>query len=342
MSSTNEKRNNRKNISNEDRKRIIDKAIQGNSSMSIANDLTLNYKSVNRIVNNYLKNGVYEIQVRGGDRRSKLNANQKQEIISWVNENALLTLKDLSDKCESNLQIKVSISTIDRVLKTFHYTLKNIIAVPERRNCDLTIAKRALYAQEFRHLESQIEDKNLIFLDEVGFSLVTRPKRGRALKGVSPYVTVAAARSRNISVIAAMNKYGMIYHKINNHPVTGEDFKNWIIELKRLCIEIGITNPHFILDNARIHHYNGLNNILSDLNIQLVFLAPYSPFLNPIENIFSIWKNLVIRKEAQNERELIEYINSCFEEITQEHCDGCYRKMLSYVQKSERNEIIME
>jgi hypothetical protein len=97
--------------------------------------------------------------------------------------------------------------------------------VPERRNYPSTIELRTSYATVYREFEIENDDKNFVFIDEVGFAMVTRPSRGRSTKGVSAYLSVAAARSRNISVIAAMKKNGMLYHKINERAVNGEDFK---------------------------------------------------------------------------------------------------------------------
>lgn len=209
-------------------------------------------------------------------------------------------------------------------------------------NCENTIEVRHNYSKSFRQIELDTEDKNLVFLDEVGFSVVTRPKRGRAARGNSAYLHVSAARSRNISVVAAMNKYGMIFHKIHNKAVNGEDFKECLMELKAECTIQNINNPVFILDNARIHHYRGLSDTIESLGLKLFFLPPYSPFLNPIENIFSVWKNLVIRSEAKNENELKQLISSKFDCITSTHCDSFYRKMLRYIQKAENMEIINE
>ncbi|MCP5019867.1 MAG: hypothetical protein GY938_31970 [Ketobacter sp.] len=77
-------------------------------------------------------------------------------------------------------------------------------------------------------------------------------------------------------------------------------------------------------------------------NFSVLFLPPYSPFLNPIENIFSVWKNLVIRGCAANEVELTYLITNMFNEISNEHCDSFYRKMLGYLIKCERGEEINE
>ena len=72
-------------------------------------------------------------------------------------------------------------------------------------------------------------------------------------------MSVSAARSRNISVVAAMNKYGMVFHKIHEKAVNEENFKDALKEIHRACVSVGIDSPVFIMDNARIHHYRGLD-----------------------------------------------------------------------------------
>ena len=123
----------------------------------------------------------------------------------------------------------------------------------------------------------------------MGFSVSTRPKRGIAVAGQRATTPVPFSRSRNISVVAAMTKNGMLYNKMHDKAVTGQDFQLCLDEIKNTCIEKEISNPVIILDNARIHH--------SRMNwdgFLPVFLPPYCPFLNPIENCFSKWKNAVI------------------------------------------------
>jgi hypothetical protein len=68
-------------------------------------------------------------------------------------------------------------------------------------------------------------------------------------------IEVMPTRSRNVSVIAAANKYGIINCHINDSSVNGEDFKSYLLNLKQSVAAMGINNPIFILYNARIHHY---------------------------------------------------------------------------------------
>ncbi|TBT99626.1 putative DDE endonuclease, partial [Hamiltosporidium magnivora] len=108
------------------------------------------------------------------------------------------------------------------------------------------------------------------------------------------------------------------------------------------CQRQGILTPIVVMDNARIHHYRGLNDDEEIASYRIKYLTPYSPFLNPIENVFSVWKNRVIRGGARTESQLRILICEKFNEITGEHCSSLYHKMLRYLQMAEVRQVILE
>ncbi|TBU11583.1 DDE-like endonuclease [Hamiltosporidium tvaerminnensis] len=275
-------------VSINDRERIIENTLEGYSMSAIASMYRINYQTVNSIVRRHSKTGLVFVEKRGGDRRSKLTLEIKESLQTYV-----------------DLDVDVLTSTIDRALREFHYTLKRVTLVPEPKN---------QLSTSFRELEVDNDDKNLFFLDEVLFAVVTRPSRGRNMRSGSAYLSVTALRGRNISVVAAMNKYGRIYHKIHERAVNGEDFKLFIKEINESC--------------QRIHHYRGLNDDEEIASYRIKYFPPYSPFLNPIENVFSPQLRILIYEK--------------FNEITGEHCSSFYRKMLGYLQKAEVGQMIHE
>ncbi len=202
--------------------------------------MSLPRSTVATIVSKYLKDGLSIPRERGGDTCSKLSNDQKRTVLNWIDNDSTLTLKQFVAKVNQEMGISVSASTIDRCIDTFHYSVKDTTIVPERRNRESTIEARFDYATKFSGLLLNRNDNQFVFLDEVGFSVSTRPKRGRSLRGTSAYVTVPAVRTRNISVIASMNKYGMVDHVVNDRPVNGEDFKQYLSSLKIKCLEKGI------------------------------------------------------------------------------------------------------
>ena len=318
------------------RERICSLSLQGNNPSYISHILNLKRQTVASIIKRFELTGQSQPARKGGDTRSKLLDTQKASIRHWVDNDCLLTLKQLVDKVREEFGITVSKSCVDKVLNDFHYTLKKADLIPEARNYRSTIESRFTYSQNYRRLELEYPIESFIFIDEVGFSVSTRPKKGRALKGERATTPVPYSRSRNISVVAAMNKNGMIYHKIHNAAVNRPDFQVCLNEMKIKLIEIGIENPLVILDNARIHH----SRVLDWTGFDVLYLPPYCPFLNPIENCFSKWKNAVIRSRCTTESHLKETIKNKFSVITMEDCNGYYRNMLKYLQMAANGEEI--
>ena len=49
------------------------------------------------------------------------------------------------------------------------------------------------------------------------------------------------------------------------------------------------SNPHsiIILDNSSIHHVDGIADMIQEVGALVMYLPPYSPCYNPIEELFS-------------------------------------------------------
>ena len=321
---------------------IISQCKKGYSNSQISYNVGVKRTTVATIVSSFLIDGKVQSSKRGGDFSTKLSDGNKMMIRSWVDEDATITLKKLRQKLMDECNMSVSVSTINRYLNQFHYSLKTLTIVPQRRNCESTLDQRLFYAQKFNAKLLETEGKTFVFIDEVGFSVSSRTRFGRSLTGSSACISVPSVRSRNISVIASMSKDKMVMYKINHKPVNGEDFKGFLIELSSFCRSNGVEDPCFILDNARIHHYRGLEDIIHSLQLSLLYLPPYSPFLNPIENVFSKWKNTVVRSEAKCESDLLKLIEEGFNSISCDDCSGYYGKMLRYIAKCLAREVISE
>ncbi len=96
------------------------------------------------------------------------------------------------------------------------------------------------------------------------------------------------------------------------------------------------------MDNARIHYYSGVAELISELDLNVMYHPPYSPSLYPIENAFSKWKNFVARGNCLSDTELKERLLNGFGSITPENCAGFFRKMLRCLPRCLRKEEIFE
>ena len=140
-------------ISDELRNIIIKRFEDSEPITNISQTLGLSKSTVFPLCRKFDNTGTTLPQQRGGNKKSKLSNEQKAAICNWVDENAILTLKDLQSRIKEEFNVDCSISTIDRTLKGFHYSFKQAYPVPVPRNSTTTVEKRFEYALEFRRLE---------------------------------------------------------------------------------------------------------------------------------------------------------------------------------------------
>ena len=63
-----------------------------------------------------------------------------------------------------------------------------------------------------------------------------------------------------------------------------------------------------IIDNVAFHKNVSIREKFNQENRTLMFLPSYSPFRNPIENLFFKWKLLIRQSNPTNEQHLFELI----------------------------------
>jgi transposase len=114
-----------------------------------------------------------------------------------------------------------------------------------------------------------------------------------------------------------MNRFFSSKYKTN--PTIQKILPNSFIKLFEHLSLNGISGAYIIMDNVRFHKTELVVNLIRSYGHKAVFLLPYSLFLNPIENLFNQWKNLIKRSEPQNEDQLYEAVHNASEKITPEN-----------------------
>ena len=142
--------------------------------------------------------------------KQALNDEHRYAIQEWIDEDCGITLQALKNKLLEKYQISVCQKTVDRCINAFSYTVKNCSIIPARRNDPKTITARYDYAVNYFQLISKISEDEIIYVDEVGFNVSMRTRKGRSLIGSPAVHVVPAIRSRNISVYCAMGKMELL------------------------------------------------------------------------------------------------------------------------------------
>lgn len=70
-------------------------------------------------------------------------------------------------------------------------------------------------------------------------------------------------------------------------------FEDFIRRLLPFCRRYPEPKSILIIDNARIHRPQALKQMCSAVGVEIVFLPPYSPHLNPIKELFGEIKDFM-------------------------------------------------
>jgi len=103
-------------ISNQDRERIVNSYINGNSILSISEVIDVKRTTANAIIKKYQTTGKVHADQRGGSRKQALSDEQKNIVKSLIDGNCTLSLKDLTLELQNEYGITVSKSTVNRVI----------------------------------------------------------------------------------------------------------------------------------------------------------------------------------------------------------------------------------
>ena len=97
-------------------------------------------------------------------------------------------------------------------------------------------------------------------------------------------------RGERVSAIACMSMEGILDVKTVRGTTDGDDFYFFVqTHLLPHLQPFNCVNPHsvVILDNASVHHVPEVVQSIEEIGALVLFLPPYSPDYNPIEEAFS-------------------------------------------------------
>jgi len=214
-------------------------------------------------------------------------------IQSWIDEDCGITLKSIQQRCQSQLNINVSIASLHRAINNFNYSFKRTSLVPEKRNDPDVILQRKQYVIELNRLTRHIKiNYKLFFIDEAGFNVSMRTFGGRSMRGTCAVHVVPGFGSRNISLCAAMSSEGLVKYKTQTVAYNTSSFYTFVEELLIHLTQQEVKNIVLVMDNVPFHKPSIIKNLVVSFDAKILFLPSYSPFLNPIENLFANGNNV--------------------------------------------------
>lgn len=216
-------------------------------------------------------------------RRSKheVRLELRKCIERHIKEDPFITMHALAERISQDCGLVRSRQSVGRYVKQSGFTRKVATRVVDYTHDNAKI-------NEF--CKSFIDAQFIVSLDEACFYVGDHPKRGWSLKGKRLSIQSGKSlRRTKFTLLMAVSCSGIVGYEILDHNCKKPDFVKFI---NSLDAPPGST---ILLDNVRFHHSKETLDVATSKGFRLLFTPPYSPKMNPIENVFGVLKPLYRR-----------------------------------------------
>ncbi|CEL60039.1 hypothetical protein RSOLAG1IB_12299 [Rhizoctonia solani AG-1 IB] len=205
-----------------------------------------------------------------------------------------MTSMELKTALEEGRGISVSCNTIDRACAQADYTCKQLTRSALEANDQLKAAFVATVGN------GEYTARQFIFVDETRINRITPCRHiGRSVLGSRACRRDYFVRGKSYSGIAAISLDGIRHFDAVPGAANGQLFNIFIENLLDTMNPWPQDNSVLVMDNASIHKTRGIRELVEARGCRLLYLPPYSPELNPIEEAFSTIKAHIRRRRNE-------------------------------------------
>ncbi|NJL17852.1 MAG: IS630 family transposase [Nitrospira sp.] len=209
---------------------------------------------------------------------------------------------------------------IDRLKAVPDLTLKALVAELAERGiatCPVSVwrlvrsegmsFKKSLFAEEqarpavarrraqWKKYQGRLDPRRLVFIDETWAKTNMTPIRGWSPRGRKLVAARTVRKWPTLTFLAALRHDRIDAPCVLDGPINGESFTAYVIQFLVPTLSPGDV---VIMDNLGSHKGAAVRKAIRAADAKLLFLPPYSPDLNPIEQVFAKLK-LLLRKAAE-------------------------------------------
>lgn len=223
---------------------------------------------------------------RGGSE-SKLTEKQSQELLKHLTETTYLKVKHIRVYVQEKYGVTYSRTGMTFWLKTHGFVFKRPKRVPGKLNPQL----QQEFISEYEKLKSSLKPgEEIFFVDAAHPEHQSQAMYGWIRKGDQKTLQ-ATGKQLRLHIAGALCLTGM---KCFTEEYKTVDADAMIDFFKKLEKYSEASKIYVILDNARSNKNKKLEDFLKTSKIEVKYLPPYSPNLNPIERLWKIMRETKI------------------------------------------------
>ncbi len=167
----------------------------------------------------------------------------------------------------------------------------------------------------------KVEAGRLVFVDEMGTNTSLSSLYAWAPKGEMAHCSVPRNRGPNTTLLASMSSEGMGPCLAVVGGTTTAVFEAYVEKVLAPSLRSG---QLVVMDNLSAHKGERVKELIEARGCELLYLPPYSPDFNPIEEAFSKIKDILRKAEARSCVALVEMLGAAISAITARDVRGFF------------------
>ncbi|MDE4587307.1 IS630-like element ISRm10-1 family transposase [Sinorhizobium meliloti] len=263
------------------------------------------------------KEGELTPRPQGWRRPSAVDAHE-EFVVALIEERKDVTLDEMVQRLSVERQVKISRSALGAWLRGRGWTFKKKTAhALEQDRPDVLKRRRVWFDGQL-----DLDPEKLIFIDETGLSTKMARLRGRALRGERCRAGVPHGHWKTTTFTGALRLTGMTAPFVYDGAMNGNVFLAYVEQVLLPTLQAGDV---VVMDNLPAHKTSGVRDAIERAGAKLMFLPPYSPDFNPIENAFSKLKAMLRGRAERKIDALWDAVGALIPRFTPDECANYFR-----------------
>ena len=167
----------------------------------------------------------------------------------------------------------------------------------------------------------EVDAEHLVFGDEMGTNVSLSPLYAWSPKGHRAFGSAPRNWGKNVTLLASLTRKGLGPCLAVEGSTTREVFEAYLESVLLPSLRPGQV---VVMDNLSAHKGESVREFIEQRGCKLVYLPPYSPDFNPIEQAFSKVKGLLRRAEARTREALIEALGRALSAVSAQDAQGFF------------------
>ena len=169
----------------------------------------------------------------------------------------------------------------------------------------------------WRRHQGKLDPSRLVFIDETWAKTNMTRTHGRCLRGARLLAKVPHGRWRTLTFLAALRCDAVTAPCVVDGPINGATFLAYVEQVLVPTLHPG---DIVIMDNLGSHKGAAVRRAIRGAGAKLFFLTPYSPDLNPIEQVFAKFKTLLRKADERTVEATWKRIGELLDAFSPQEC----------------------